>query len=470
LRASEFLKTVEIDTPDPEFLLIGSNQATTQGVAFGVTGSSQTYMFNGYPFNPQAAGSGQTGAQGPTGPSSGVTGPTGATGMDGVASINPPAIASDNDVLTLVGSALNAQFATTARPGVLSAGAQTISGAKTFADPLVASQLTSSSNVVANYISLPTTTSATVGTIQQNSNRFVHTFGIANLFIGENAGNFTLSGNSNVGVGLNCLQGLNSSVGNCCLGVSSGKDITSGPLNTCLGNAAGYVVTTGVGNTLVGGNAALNLTTASNNIAIGLNSLPNNVSGDNIIEISDGTVGNAVAGDIRIGYSASTGCYVRGIAAVAPGGTPQMVIINPSTHKLGSQSIDNITTTNFTPTLDSGSILTSNVRGVGTNVLPITVTRVGAVVTMVIPAYQVLSESGAASSLNYTGISSLAAMFRPTYALSFPVTVLDAAAYVEAVVYVTAGGAVSMQLLTGANFIPTTGSNYDMAFSWNIAP
>ncbi len=82
LTARDFLKTVEIDTPDPEFLLIGSNQITTQGVIFGATGSSQSYMFNGYVFNPAGAGIGPTGPAGSTG-ATGVAGATGATGVAG---------------------------------------------------------------------------------------------------------------------------------------------------------------------------------------------------------------------------------------------------------------------------------------------------------------------------------------------------------------------------------------------------
>ncbi len=455
LRATDFLKTVEIDTPDPEFLLIGSNQFTTQGVAFGATGSSQTYMFNGFPYNP-SSGAGVTGAAGPTGPSSGVTGPTGAagaTGSAGIASIGTAVNAIDNDVLTLTGTVLNAQFATTSRPGVLSAAAQAISGAKTFDSAVTALRLVSTTDLTANYIALPTTSSATIGCIQKNSLPFIHGYGSDNLFVGVNSGNFTTTG-----------------VSNACIGTSTGKALTNGNINVLVGQSSGFSLTSGIGNVMIGANAGINVATADNCIAIGTNVLAANVSGNNIIEISNGTIGNAAAGDIRIGYSTSTACFVRGIASVAPGGTPQMVIINPSTHKLGSQSIDNITTTNFTPTLDSGSILSSNVRGSSGTVIPITLTKVGSAVTMIIPAFQVLSQSGAAATINYTGVSAIAAAFRPTYALTFPTTVQNNSVYAAAIIYVTTGGLVSMQLLTGAAFTPTTGNNYDIPVCWNIAP
>lgn len=455
LTASQFLKTVEIDTPDPEFLLIGSNQFTTQGVAFGMTGSSQTYMFNGIPYNP-ASGAGVTGPAGPTGPSNGITGATGAagaTGSPGFSSIGTAVNATDNNVLTIAGTVLNAQYATTSRPGVLSSAAQAISGAKTFDSALTALRLVSTTDLTANYIALPTTSSATIGCIQKNAVPFIHGYGNDNLCVGVNSGNFT-----------------NTAVSNACYGSLTGNALTTGNLNVLVGQSAGLGVTTGIGNVLIGANAGDAVTTGGNCIAIGTNVLAANTTSSNIIEISDGTVGNSVAGDIRIGYSASTACFVRGIASVAPGGTPQMVIINPATHKLGSQSIDNITTTNFTATLDSGSILSSNVRGSSSAVLPITLTKVGSAVTMVIPAFQVLTQSGAAASIFYTGVSVIAAAFRPTYALSFPVTVVNNATYVLAIVYVTTGGLVSMQLSTGANFTLTTGSNYDMSLCWNIAP
>lgn len=419
---------------------------------------------------PIPGNTGPTGPQGIPGPLApgitGATGATGATGSNGVASIGTPAIATDNNVLTLTGSILNAEYATTGRPGVLSSGAQTISGSKTFADPLIASQ-----NVTTNSVLLPTTTSSIVGTIQQNSNVVYNTFGTNNLFEGSAAGNFTTTGQSNVGMGPNTLQSLTSGSFNCCLGNSSGKVLTTGTLNTHLGNAAGFAQTSGSANVLIGANAAAALTTASNCIAIGTNTLASNVSGNNIIEISDGTIGSSNPGDIRIGYSTSTACYIRGINGVSPGGTLQMVVMNPFTQQLGSQSVDNNTTQTFIPTLDSGTITASTNRGSSSTTMTISTSRVGVLVAATLSAFVVQSQSGSALTLNYTGVAgALPVACRPTYPISFPVTIINGATFANAVLYITSGGFVTLQLLSGAAFTTPFGNSYDIGISWSITP
>lgn len=122
LTARDFLKTVEIDTPDPEFLLIGSNQITTQGVIFGSTGSSQSYMFNGYIFNPAGAGIGPTGS----------AGSTGATGSSGVTSLSAIGSSPNANSATLTGTVLNLEPASASFGGVITTGTQSLAGIKGF--------------------------------------------------------------------------------------------------------------------------------------------------------------------------------------------------------------------------------------------------------------------------------------------------------------------------------------------------
>ena len=57
-------------------------------------------------------------------------------------------------------------------------------------------------------IALQNSTSASVGNITKNGARFLHNHGGSNTFVGENAGNFALTGPFNTGVGREALNGL----------------------------------------------------------------------------------------------------------------------------------------------------------------------------------------------------------------------------------------------------------------------
>src|SRR4029077_2242653 len=69
--------------------------------------------------------------------------------------------------------------------------------------------------VVSENIILSTEPStATAGNVIKGSSRFIHDFGTNNLFVGINAGNFTLTGTENSGFGTNALTALTSGNGN----------------------------------------------------------------------------------------------------------------------------------------------------------------------------------------------------------------------------------------------------------------
>lgn len=61
---------------------------------------------------------------------------------------------------------------------------------------LTAEALAPGSNLTLNH---PST--AVDGNIMKGANRFIHNFGVSNTFVGENAGNFSMSGDANVGMG-----------------------------------------------------------------------------------------------------------------------------------------------------------------------------------------------------------------------------------------------------------------------------
>jgi len=92
---------------------------------------------------------------------------------------------------------------------------------------------------------------STAGNIMKGANRFIHNFGTNNTFVGENAGNFSMSGTGqNVAIGTNALNAN-----------------TTGNNNIAIGNGAGNNVTTGSGNILI--NATAGTATESNAIRIG---------------------------------------------------------------------------------------------------------------------------------------------------------------------------------------------------------
>ncbi len=190
------------------------------------------------------------------------------------------------------------------------------------------------------------------GVITKNNKRFLHNFApngseFNNLFIGLEAGNFTMGGGSatyqssyNVGVGPNSLSALTTGYSNTAVGSRSlfsntqGFDNTAigycplfkntkGYYNTAIGNyalfenldgsqntATGYKSlnsnTSGYGNTAIGGSSLQNNTYGINNTAIGLRSLFSNSIGSFNIAIGDIAGSEITTGknNISIGYDA----------------------------------------------------------------------------------------------------------------------------------------------------------------------
>ena len=96
------------------------------------------------------------------------------------------------------------------------------------------------------------------------------TSGYSNTFIGERAGYAgTVTGNSNVGIGVYAAGALTSGYDNVCIGKNAGVGVTEGYYNICLGFAAGDEITTGDDNICIGNQSAGGLTTGNNNTIIG---------------------------------------------------------------------------------------------------------------------------------------------------------------------------------------------------------
>ncbi len=151
---------------------------------------------------------------------------------------------------------------------------------------------------VSSYLSLPTTSSSTVGVIQQNGSIILHTKGDNNVFLGVNSGNFTMTtAQYNIGLGSGALVALTTGNRNNIIGLQAGIAITSGVGNVALGTQSLALLTTGNYNTCVGDLAGYNYTLSnSSNICIGAG--------------VTGTVGES--GVIRIGAS-QTVTYIAGV-------------------------------------------------------------------------------------------------------------------------------------------------------------
>lgn len=105
---------------------------------------------------------------------------------------------------------------------------------------------------------------ALAGNLTKNGTRFLHDFGLANTFLGANAGNFTMASSAD---------------GNTAVGASTLRSVTTGSANTAIGVNALFANTSGVGNTAIGASALLDNTSGGGNTSTGGNSLAENTEG-----------------------------------------------------------------------------------------------------------------------------------------------------------------------------------------------
>lgn len=98
----------------------------------------------------------------------------------------------------------------------------------------------------------------------------VYNIGTNSNFFGSGAGNFSATGNFNVGVGNQVLASLTAGGSNTAVGNFAGRLLTGGG-STLIGDNAGASITTGNSNTLLGYYAGSNITTGSQNLILGFN-------------------------------------------------------------------------------------------------------------------------------------------------------------------------------------------------------
>lgn len=231
-------------------------------------------------------------------------------------------------------------------------------------------------------INFPTTT-ATAGVIFANANRFMHSYGTSNTFLGSDAGNFTLTSIQSVGVGSGALTATTSgdrkvAIGHNAMGAttSGGQDsiaigfqsmngvVTGGTQSIGIGTNCFSNAYTGTGCVAVGYQALDSCTSSDNCIAIGSNALGGLTGGgDNNIAIGNTagsvyttesnniTIGNTGTGTdsgvIRIGTNAThTSAYVTGIESVDLS-TSEVVTV--ASDQLGSSTLTAGTNISITP-------------------------------------------------------------------------------------------------------------------------
>jgi trimeric autotransporter adhesin len=149
------------------------------------------------------------------------------------------------------------------------------------------------------------------------------------IFMGSSAGNFTLSGLFNIGIGSSALFSLSTGTNNVMLGHTAGGAITTGHHNIGIGvDAIGDVTTqngnigigtnaishtTGFGNIAIGHNVGTTLTSGSQNLLIGYNLEPQSITTTGQLSIQNIIFGSS---NVASGTSVSTGNI--GVAVPAP--------------------------------------------------------------------------------------------------------------------------------------------------------
>ena len=217
--------------------------------------------------------------------------------------------------------------------------------------------------VLPSVISLPTTT-ASSGYVEIAGTPVLQAYGTANIFVGPNGGNFSLSGTDNTSVGYSSSVSLttgsyNVAVGTYCLGA-----LQTGEVNTSLGYGSMSALVSGSSNCCVGENGLSAVTSGSYNLAMGQFAGANYTSSEssNILFNNGGTLGES--NTLRIG--SGTGTSAGNLSSAWICGI-QNVNLNTANVVVNTGSSDQLGTALLTP--GSGITITP-----GTNTITIAAT------------------------------------------------------------------------------------------------
>ncbi|MEK7622142.1 MAG: hypothetical protein AAB415_03100 [Patescibacteria group bacterium] len=167
---------------------------------------------------------------------------------------------------------------------------------------------TSQLQISGNFALPVTNTTGTQGVIMLGGGgvRFLHNHDV-NLFLGQNAGNFTSSGAiSNTGIGNNTMFDLTAGSFNVAVGDNALTNITSSSYNIAVGSSAlgNLTSSTGLYNTAVGDSALSTLISGSDNTAVGRKALFGNTASYNTALGGGAGIGNTSSpNNTFIGYN-----------------------------------------------------------------------------------------------------------------------------------------------------------------------
>jgi hypothetical protein len=127
-----------------------------------------------------------------------------------------------------------------------------------------------------------------------------------NVFIGENAGHATTTGDENVAIGPNALDVNTTGSNNIAVGLDALGATTTGSVNVAIGAQALYTNTTGTANTAVGVSTLRTNTTANDNTVVGYQAMYFNTTGAadtaiGSVALKANTIGTA---NTAVGYQA----------------------------------------------------------------------------------------------------------------------------------------------------------------------
>jgi hypothetical protein len=160
---------------------------------------------------------------------------------------------------------------------------------------------------VTGNLNLASSNSASVGNIMKNGVPFIHDYGDGNTFVGENAGNFTMTSNItppaaitgayNTAIGGGALTQNTTGAYNTATGLYALTSNQSGGFNTATGQGALQLNTTGSFNTATGQATLVSNTTGYNNTATGQGALQLNTTGNHNTAIGQGALQNNITGE-----------------------------------------------------------------------------------------------------------------------------------------------------------------------------
>jgi hypothetical protein len=273
-------------------------------------------------------------------------------GVSSVGSILASSVVNGADIISGV---LNLAPADATNGGIVTAGAQTIGGAKTFNTDLNVNGLTVgrgaggiSVNTVSGLGALQSNTTGSYNTAYGFNTLRSNTTGGSNTASGTNALFTNTTGSNNTGIGVDALNSNSTGSFNTAIGQATLYKNTFGNNNTANGYYALGNNTTGVSNTANGDGALYSNTTGGSNTSVGRSALYTNTTGSNNTalgrnaDVATNNLTNATA----IGYGAS-------------------VAANNSI-QLGNTSVTNVKTSG---TITAGSVTYPNSHGTANQVL-----------------------------------------------------------------------------------------------------